>query len=165
MDDTKVQPTDRTAPARLAWLTALRWYVAISAGINLLWEVCQMPLYTVWHTSGWRQIAYAIAHCTVGDVMIAVLALTVALLLVGDLHWPAVSFTVVGGATIVAGFAYTIFSEWLNVVLRQSWAYAPAMPVLPPLGTGLSPMLQWLIVPSIALYFVRRQSRAAVRGA
>ena len=33
------------------------------------------------------------------------------------------------------------------------------MPVIPPLGTGLSPLLQWLIVPGIGLLYAGRKSR------
>ena len=31
------------------------------------------------------------------------------------------------------------------------------MPVIPPLGTGLAPLLQWLIVPGTALFYVGRK--------
>ena len=41
----------------------------------------------------------------------------------------------------------TVFSEWLNIEVRQAWAYRDAMPVIPVLGAGLSPVLQWIIVP------------------
>ena len=56
-------------------------------------------------------------------------------------------------ALCVSAFAvvYTIFSEWLNVEVRQSWAYDDAMPLVPLLGTALTPALQWLILPPVAL--------------
>ena len=53
-------------------------------------------------------------------------------------------------AAIMIGITYTVFSEWLNVEVRRSWSYSPAMPVLPWLGAGLSPILQWLVVPGVA---------------
>jgi hypothetical protein len=66
---------------------------------------------------------------------------------------------------IVLGAGYTIFSEWLNVAVRRSWSYTAAMPVVPFLGTGLTPLLQWLIVLSMALavtgYRYRRARRLA----
>jgi len=37
------------------------------------------------------------------------------------------------------------------------------MPVLPFLGTGLTPLLQWLIVPSLAFAIVVCRSRPAQR--
>ena len=52
---------------------------------------------------------------------------------------------------VAFGIAYTIYSEWLNTTVRQSWAHSPLMPVLPLIGTGLSPILQWLVVPSLTL--------------
>jgi hypothetical protein len=57
---------------------------------------------------------------------------------------------------ILLGLGYSVFSEWLNVPVRQSWSYTEAMPLLPPLGIGLTPFLQWLIVPGIALLFIRK---------
>ena len=51
---------------------------------------------------------------------------------------------------ILLGLGYTVFSEWLNVRIRQTWSYTEAMPLLPPLGTGLAPFLQWVIVPGMA---------------
>lgn len=57
--------------------------------------------------------------------------------------------------TIVFGVLYTIFSEWLNVVIRQTWAYAELMPVVPVIGTGLSPLLQWIAIPLAAFRFAR----------
>ena len=54
-------------------------------------------------------------------------------------------------AAVLLGLGYTVFSEWLNVRIRQSWSYTEAMPVLLPFGTGLAPFLQWLVVPGLAL--------------
>lgn len=47
--------------------------------------------------------------------------------------------------TIGFGAAYTVMSEWLNVLVRQTWACSdpmPVVPVVPVIGTGLSPLLQ-----------------------
>ncbi len=60
---------------------------------------------------------------------------------------------------MLAGLAYTVFSEWLNVNVRRSWAYSDLMLILPPFGTGLSPVLQWLVVPFVALWAVQRGNR------
>jgi len=67
-------------------------------------------------------------------------------------------FTAIG-----LGVAYTIFSEWLNVEIRRSWSYTAAMPVLPWLGTGLTPLLQWVIVPGLALGVVAHRYHRAGR--
>ena len=53
---------------------------------------------------------------------------------------------------LVLGVGYTIYSEWMNVNVRGNWAYAPAMPTLPGIGTGLFPLLQWIVVPTTTLW-------------
>jgi hypothetical protein len=61
---------------------------------------------------------------------------------------------------VVLGMAYTALSEWLNGVLLGTWTYAPAMPLLPLVEIGLSPLLQWVLVPVTALTLARRLARA-----
>jgi len=90
-------------------------------------------------------------HCTGGDMLIAAATLVAALLAFGQ-GWPAeqAASRNVAIATIVLGVAYAVFSEWLNVNVRGAWAYSSWMPQLPPFGTGLSPLVQWFVVPLIA---------------
>ena len=52
---------------------------------------------------------------------------------------------------------YTIFSEWLNIVIRKSWAYSDLMPVVPVISIGLSPLVQWIIVPGLAMRWIMIQ--------
>ena len=81
--------------------------------------------------------------------MIATLSLIAALLLVGDRDWPNERFIPVMIAALVMGLGYTVYSEWVNTVIRQTWTYSDLMPKLPIFGTGLSPLLQWIIVPAL----------------
>src|SRR3546814_13954449 len=69
--------------------------------------------------------------------------------LAGDPRWPQARFHAVAALAILGGLAYTIFSEWLNTEIRGSWAYTDAMPQLPLVGSGLSPLAQWIVVPLI----------------
>jgi hypothetical protein len=97
-----------------------------------------------------REIAFALIHCSGGDILITTVTLAAVAALARYFSWTPVGRRVVFTA-IVLGAAYTIFSEWLNVQIRRGWSYTAAMPVLPFLGTGLTPLLQWLIVPTLAL--------------
>lgn len=136
---------------RPVWLQALRGYLLALGPMMLAWEAAQLPLYTLWRGGSWFEIIYTILHCTVGDMLIGLAALTWALVLVGTPEWPRSSFVRVGLAATCFGIAYTIYSEWVNVEMRQSWRYTDAMPRVPLLGTGLAPLLQWLVLPAIAL--------------
>ena len=140
------------------WLLVLRRYLLMGAPLHLLWEVAQLPLYTLWREGTAGEIAFAVAHCTGGDVLIATMSLVLALLLCGDREWPARDFGSIVATTILFGATYTIFSEWLNIEIRQSWAYAASMPTIPGIGTGLSPLAQWVIVPWIAFWWAARRT-------
>lgn len=125
-------------------------YLAILAPASLLWEFAHMPLYTLWLEGTTWEIVYAGVHCTGGDVLIGAAALFLGFSLFGGSDWPRRRAVVVALAAIAFGLAYTVFSEWLNITLRQSWAYRDIMPRVPFLGTGLSPLLQWLVIPAMA---------------
>jgi hypothetical protein len=142
------------------WLRAFRVYLGAIAIGNLAWEVLQLPLYTIWTEGTLGEQAFAVAHCTGGDLLIALASLVLALLLFGTRDWPAVGFARVAVVAIILGIAYTAFSEWLNVSLRRNWAYSAWMPMIAvgPARIGLSPLLQWLIVPWAALALARRTS-------
>ncbi|HEV2545968.1 MAG TPA: hypothetical protein VGU20_01390 [Stellaceae bacterium] len=140
----------RSAVSSSGRTIALR-YLFLATAANLVWEVAQLPLYTIGEASSTEGLAYVVAHCTAGDVIILAAALLLALVLAGDGAWPERGCRSVTVASTFIGVAYTIFSEWLNVHVLQNWAYAPAMPLVPPFGTGLSPLLQWLLIPPAAL--------------
>jgi hypothetical protein len=144
-------------------LRALGWYGGLVAGTNLAWEIAQLPFYTLWRAGTPGAISFAVLHCTAGDVLIAMTSVAAALLLTGRPRWPAAGAVRVGLVATALGAAYTVFSEWLNVSVRGSWAYAPAMPVLPPFGTGLFPLLQWLILPPLCLALAGRAAGASPR--
>ena len=137
------------------WLGAFRNYLGASAVLHLVWEIVQLPLFTIWREGTAREIATAIVHCTAGDLMIATLSLVTSLLLFGKPSWPRERFLIVLMSMLIIGMAYTIYSEWLNTVVRKSWVYTPVMPTLPWIGVGLAPLAQWLIVPSIAILAAR----------
>jgi len=136
--------------------------IGLAAIVHFLWEAMQLPLYILWQTGTPREILFALFHCTGGDILITTATFAVATTLTQHFRWPAFGWRMVFSA-IILGAAYTIFSEWLNVEIRRSWSYAAAMPVLPFIGTGLTPLLQWLIVPSLALAITGHRYRRARR--
>ncbi len=149
-----------------AWLPAMRRYLAVIAVGNLVWETAQMPLYTLWRTGSMQEIAFAVVHCTGGDVLIAAVSLFGSLLLFGGADWPRSRFLPVAAATVALGLGYTIYSERLNTA-SNAWAYSGLMLVLPGLGTGLAPLAQWLVVPLLAFAAARpplRAKKAAVQA-
>jgi len=152
-------PDPETRAARpVDWIAALRAYLLATAFLDLLWEAAHLPLYTIWTDGTIRDNAVAVLHCTMGDVLIALAALTAALVVAGHPGWPIRRWTPVAALTLAIGVAYTVYSEHLNVDVRRSWTYSDLMPRLALLGTGLSPIVQWIVVPAGALVWARRRA-------
>lgn len=61
------------------------------------------------------------------------------------------------GIFTMMGTVVTVLAEWLGTEQLHIWAYAEQMPTLPLLGTGLLPLLQWLLLPPLVLWFVQWQ--------
>jgi hypothetical protein len=139
------------------WRFAGRYLVYL-VGLNLVWEVAQLPLYTIWSEAPAAEIAFAVAHCTLGDLLIGAAALLIALLAVrapGVEEW---NWIVIGMIAVFIGVAYTAFSEWTNTAIRGSWQYSSLMPLIDigRIPIGLSPLMQWAILPPLALYLAAR---------
>lgn len=140
----------------MTWLGGVRRYLLFVAAANLAWEIAQLPLYTIWTEGAVQQIVFAVLHCTAGDLLIASVSLLGALLLVGVPTWPADRYWPTAALAIVAGLAYTVYSEWLNTEIRASWTYGNLMPRLPWIGTGLAPFAQWIVIPLAGIIWLRR---------
>lgn len=137
-------------------------YLPWLALFNLVWETVQMPLYTLWSEAAPSYIAFAIAHCTAGDVLIGAAALALALIALREGPLARWRWRRISVLTVFFGVGYTLFSEWMNVTVLGSWAYAESMPTVGVAGfeVGLSPLAQWLLVPPLAIYAAARTKRA-----
>jgi len=129
-----------------------RYMIATTLG-NLVWETLQFPFYTLWTEGSLNEILIALLHCTLGDILIAAACFGIAIFILGRDSVLRNAWRLAPIA-IPLGVGYTIFSEWLNVSVRGNWEYAPNMPVLPGLGTGLFPLMQWFLVPAIGFWFL-----------
>lgn len=117
---------------------------ALAFALNLVWEIAHVRLYTIWAADG-TTVAWSVLHCTLGDAAIALAMYALAGVVLWRADWPA-SRPWTGGAVVVIGaLAFTAWSEWYNVYRTVNWAYTPSMPMI--FGIGLSPLLQWLILP------------------
>ncbi len=126
-------------------------YLLAMLGLNLAWEIAQLPLYTIWTNAPIDAKVWAVAHCTMGDALVASAALLIAWLVAGRPRLQAGMPLNVAAVAIGLGIAFTIFSEWRATRVVHSWEYSAWMPVIPWLQVGLTPVLQWLAIPPIAM--------------
>ncbi|MEZ5318366.1 MAG: hypothetical protein R2752_13280 [Vicinamibacterales bacterium] len=128
--------------------------------LNAAWEFAQSPLYADWNRD-WPYLIWTRLHCTAGDGFILLGAFWFTSLAFRTRHWIGTR----RGADalfIAAGFGYTLWSEWYNTSVRASWGYSANMPLI--IGIGLAPILQWTLLPPLALRLLRRsESRRAPR--
>jgi len=126
----------------------------LSFFLNFFWEVVQTYFYTM-RNSPFSAILYGWIHCTLGDVIITIGSFWLVSILSRNRRWflrlNRLSFI----GFIIVGVVYTLFSEWLNVHIFRSWGYNESMPIIPSIGVGLTPFLQWMIVPPAVILLVR----------
>ncbi len=130
--------------------------------LEAVWEIAQLPLYTLWHKNEWGYILYNFAHCTLGDLLILLVSFELMAWLTRDRYWFKKHVLFHGVLFTLAGAGYTIYSEIRNVYFTGAWAYTERMPIVPVIGVGLAPLLQWLLLPPLLLYLLRRVSTARV---
>lgn len=115
--------------------------------LNLAWEIAHVRLYTLWDAADRMTIAWSALHCSLGDVVIALSLFALAGFALRQKDWP-VFRPIAGGVIVIIGaLAFTVWSEWYNVYKIGSWAYTANMPMI--FGIGLTPLLQWLLLPPL----------------
>jgi len=122
-------------------------WCALAFALNLAWEIAHVSLYTIWDEADRMTVAWALVHCSLGDVAIALTMFALAGLALRQVDWPAYRPWTGGVIVVIGAMAFTAWSEWRNVYQVGGWAYTADMPLI--FGIGLSPMLQWLILPPL----------------
>jgi hypothetical protein len=144
------------APARVLDLPEL--HVAIFAFLlNFVWEMWQVPFWRQMPTSPHFEAVKACTVATLGDVLIALVSFWGVAAWVHSRAWILDPDAGEIGAFVLAGVAITIVGEWVLTEVLHRWTYAASMPTLPVLGTGLLPVLQWVVLPPMIVWFVHRQ--------
>ena len=135
--------------------------VVFSFLLNLAWEYWQVPFFRgMADQPHWLGVKVC-SQATLGDAGIALAAFWVTAIFARTRDWilePQKSDIAI---FIGAGLIATIVLEALATGVLDRWAYSDTMPRLPIMGTGLLPLLQWLALPPLVLWFVRRQVGAA----
>lgn len=132
-------------------------WVGWAAALNLAWEIAQLPLYAFPPGTSASFIAFGVAHCTLGDATLALVsygaAAAVTRRAVWPLEWPGLGMPIV----LIVGVGWTIWAEWNAVYITRAWTYGARMPMIG--GIGLSPLLQWIVLPLVVLTIVRASAR------
>lgn len=128
--------------------------------LNFPWEVLQAPLFEGMSAAPHSAVVGACLQATLGDAAIMLLAHAMVAAVTRRRRWVLAPSRYEVAGFIAVGLAITAVIEWLATRGRwaQTWTYSAEMPVIPGIEIGLSPLLQWVVVPPLALWFVRRLS-------
>ena len=127
--------------------------------LNFAWEILQAPLYAGMADMPHAQVTKTCLQATVGDAVIMLIAYGVVAVaahsrrwIVAATGWPLAWF-------VAIGVSITAAIEWLATrgYWIANWSYLPTMPQVPGAGIGLAPLLQWVVLPLLTVWFVRRQ--------
>src|SRR5450759_2245008 len=62
---------------------------ALAFVLNLAWEIAQVRMYTIWAEADSVSVAWALFHCSLGDVVIALAMFALAGMMLRRADWPA----------------------------------------------------------------------------
>ena len=130
---------------------------------NYAWELAQSPFY-----AGMQFNARTLGHCflaALGDGAIVFFIYFLDWLTFGR-RQPTGPFTRWRLAAMSStGFVVGAIVEWIGVDALHRWSYSEAMPMLPVLRVGLSPILQMVILPPIIFLVARKWWTSRQSGA
>ena len=127
--------------------------------LNFAWEILQAPLYAGMANLPHAQVTKACLQATVGDAVIMLLADGVVAVAARSRLWIVAASGWQLALFIAIGVSITAGIEWLAThgYWLANWSYLPAMPLVPGAGIGLAPLLQWVVLPLLTVWLVRRQ--------
>ncbi len=132
--------------------------------LNLVWEMWQVPFFLgIGEQPHWQGIKLC-TWATMGDVEITLAAFWVTAIVARSRNWLVHPGRLYLFIFVGTGLAATILFEALALGPLERWSYSDTMPRLPILGTGLLPLLQWLVLPPLIIWFARRQMGASLHA-
>ncbi len=127
--------------------------------LNWPWEFMQVPFFQGMRNAPHWEGVQSCARATLGDVLIMLLAYWAVAAAARDRHWLLHSRKAQLAAFVAVGVVITVLIERLALSgwWMGGWSYAPGMFLIPLVGVGLTPVLQWLLLPPLAVGLARRQ--------
>ena len=123
--------------------------------LHFVWEMLQVPWFTGMLEASHGSVVWLCVRATLGDVLILLAAFWTGSAVVRERGWLVTTRRVPAVVTVATGLVITVIFEWLATGALGRWNYADSMPLVPVVGIGLTPFLQWLLLPPIILWLAR----------
>ena len=128
--------------------------------LNYPWEFLQTPLFEGMAAAPHWDAVKVCTRATFGDAVIMLIAYASIAVATMDRWWFRAPSRLQMLSFIAVGVIITVVIEHFatqSMDRAWGWRYADTMPTIPVLGIGLTPLLQWILLPPLAIWFVRRQ--------
>ena len=129
--------------------------IVLAFAFHTTWEFLQDPLYAGLAARPHADVRAACLKAAAGDVGMMLASFYVAAAISRSRFWFIRPTNVAVAAWFLTGVFLTIAFEW-RAAGNGEWAYAPSMPIVPILRVGLAPLAQWIVIPAILLFLIRR---------
>lgn len=133
--------------------------------LNFPWEILQAPFFEGMAVASHWDAVKVCTGAAVGDAVIMLFAYWSVAVAASNRWWFRIASRVQMLGFIAAGVIITVAIEHFATQSMDpawGWRYADTMPTVPVVGVGLTPVLQWILLPPLAIWFVRRQVKAMV---
>ncbi len=137
--------------------------VVFAVLLNWPWEFLQVPFFIGMPAAEHWQGVKTCTRATFGDAVIMLVAYWSVAAVAGR-YWLLRPRFVHIASLVAVGVAITVVIEKLAVsgAWVQGWSYSAQMPTA--FGIGLTPVLQWIILPPLTVWFCKRQLGPGLLG-
>lgn len=123
---------------------------------HFVWEMLQVPWFIGMAETSHGAVVWLCIRATGGDVLILLASFWLVSMVQGHRRWLLEDKLKPAIALIITALIGTIILELLATGPLERWTYADSMPIMPLLGVGLAPLLQWLLLPPLIMWLTRR---------
>ncbi len=123
--------------------------------LNFVWEISQMGFYStlgMGDISDYRNFVLIHWQVSLKDALMVALVYLMIGMIMRNWEWPG-RFNFGWAILLVSLPAWQAIVEYYSVHIYGRWGYAESMPLIS--GIGLLPILQMLILPSLAILLAR----------
>lgn len=131
-------------------------FALFSFVFHFAWEILQVPLFMKMPAASHWQGTLICLKATFGDVGIALASFAVAAFWQKDWRWFLSPTNGALAGYLATGVLITIAFEWHAVYWAGRWSYSALMPIVPVLRVGAAPVMQWIVIPLVVLFFLQR---------
>jgi hypothetical protein len=127
--------------------------------LHFVWEFIQVPAYGGMAETSHQVGVLVCSLATIGDVGIALAAFLAASAAARSRNWLLAPALGPFGLFLAVGLGLTVALEYYHTNISLRWSYSDLMPLIPPFGTGLFPLLQWVVIPPLVIWLAGRHIR------